>query len=67
MAGNLSAAEQKALLMRTVADIKMEVNQLTQGLRAATPIATQLILWKEIEKLSRQLERVQMGVQELVL
>lgn len=63
----MEAVERKAELMRRCTEIKLGITQLQQGLRAATPIATQLILWKEIGKLERQMEKVQMGVQELVL
>jgi hypothetical protein len=63
----ISPAEKKAALLNASNTVKMGIHELGQLLRTSTPMAGQLLVTKDIEKLQRQLERVQMGLQELVL
>lgn len=62
-----SGPEKKIKLINMGSALQMQARELSKSLEKATPAAKQLLISKEIEKLSRQLEKVQMGLQELIL
>lgn len=63
----LSGLERKTEMLRNLRQQGQEIQAVKHLLLGATPMASQLQVMKEIEKLERQREKVQMGIQELVL
>lgn len=62
-----SGPEKKAKLLFQCQQVQMLARELARSLEKATPAAKQLLVSKELDKLNRQLEKVQMGLQELIL
>lgn len=62
-----SGQEKKIRLINMGTALQIQARELARSLEKATPAAKQLLISKEIEKLGRQLEKVQMGLQELIL
>lgn len=62
-----SGPEKKSKLLTQCQSIQMAARELQRSLEKATPAAKQLLVSKELDKLNRQLEKVQMGLQELIL
>lgn len=57
----------KARLLAVMAAAKNSIRDVKTLLETSTPQARNLLVHKEIEKLERAAEKVQMGIQELVL
>jgi hypothetical protein len=62
-----SGAEKKGMLLASGTKVQQAIQNLHYTLQSVAPNARQLVVMKEVEKLQRQQERVQMGLQELVL
>ena len=62
-----SGARKKANLMGVMQHLRGSIRDLKILLETSTPQAKNLLVHKEIEKLERAAEKVQMGLQELVL
>lgn len=63
----MTGAEKKSKLLAAVQQVQKEIRTTQTLLNTFTPQAKSLIVSKEIEKLMRAAEKVQMGLQELVL
>ena len=62
-----SAAQRKSLLLNAISIVQQDVRELDRLLKTSTPNAANLLVSKDIEKLLRAAEKVQMGLQSLVL
>lgn len=62
-----SGAEKKSELFKRVNSIQGEIRDLHTYFSNTTPMAKQLKLWDELDKLMRAAEKVKAGFQELVL
>lgn len=62
-----TGARKKTNLLAVMAAARGSLRDLRQLLETTTPQAKNLTVHKEIEKLERAAEKVQMGIQELVL
>ncbi len=60
-------ARKKAQLLSVMAAAKNSIRDVRVLLETSTPQAKNLLVHKELEKLERSAEKVQMGLQELVL
>lgn len=62
-----SGAVKKSKLLAAVQGVQQEIRYTQTLLLTSTPQAKNLVVTKDIEKLLRAAEKVQMGLQELVL
>lgn len=62
-----TAAENKSALLVGIQNVQKEIRYTQTLLQTVSPQAKNLIVSKDIEKLMRAAEKVQMGLQELVL
>jgi len=63
MAGN----EMRAELAQSSRAVQDAIRDLQRLFSTATPMAKQLRVWTDMEKLMRAAEKVQQGLQELIL
>lgn len=66
-ATEISGPQKKSRLLAAIASVQMEIRELDSLLKTSTPQAANLLVTKDIEKLLRSAEKVQMGLQSLVL
>lgn len=66
-AREMNGAEKKSALLASVQKVQQEIRRTQTLLQTMSPQAKSLIVTKDIEKLLRAAEKVQMGLQELVL
>ncbi len=66
-AREMNGAEKKSALLASVQRVQQEIRRTQTLLQTMSPQAKSLIVTKDIEKLLRAAEKVQMGLQELVL
>lgn len=66
-AREMTGPEKKSKLLAAVQQVQKEIRTTQTLLNTFTPQAKSLIVSKDIEKLMRAAEKVQMGLQELVL
>lgn len=59
--------EQKDALSKLTAGMKRDIQALRHGLKQLTPMAEQLIVMKDIDKLERYMDKVQTGINGVVL
>lgn len=62
-----SGRHRKAKLLNQIAAVRAEITELGNLLKTSTPQAANLIVTKDIEKLLRSAEKVQMELQLLIL
>lgn len=63
----MTGPEKKSKLLAAVQGVQQEIRYTQTLLNTFTPQAKSLIVSKDIEKLMRAAEKVQIGLQELVL
>lgn len=63
----MNGAASKAELAKRITTVQQEIRELQTFFSTATPMAKQLTVWHDIEKLMRAAEKVKAGFQELVL
>ena len=63
----MNSAEKKAELLNGVQGVKNAIRETQRTLSIVSPQAKNLTVTKDLEKLMKAAEKVQMGLQELVL
>ena len=63
----MESNQMRAELAKASRTIQNDIRELQTLFSQATPLAKQLSVWKEIEGLMKKAEKVQQGLQELVL
>lgn len=59
--------EKKSELARQVSNIQQQIRDLQTTFGIYTPMAKQLVVWHDLDKLMRAAEKVKSGFQELIL
>lgn len=63
----MNSAEKKSALLSSAQGVQQKIKDLQLQLQMFSPQAKSLVVTKDLEKLLRSAEKVQMGLQELVL
>lgn len=59
--------EKKSELARQITNVQQEIRNLQTTFSIMTPMAKQLTVWHDLDKLMRAAEKVKAGFQELIL
>lgn len=63
----MNGPEKKSELARQISNVQQDIRTLQTTFSTMTPMAKQLTVWHDIEKLMRAAEKVKAGFQELIL
>lgn len=63
----MNGPEKKSELARQISNVQQEIRSLQTTFGIYTPMAKQLVVWHDLDKLMRAAEKVKSGFQELIL